>query len=57
LQEALLKHAEALGVEVMWNCRIDAIDVATPSVRLQTGQVLAADLIVGADGRHIYESD
>ena len=57
LQDALIKHAVSLGVEVKWNSRIDSINVATPSVKLQDGQVLTADLLIGADGKSSCESD
>ena len=50
LQEALGEKAVAMGVKVLWGCQVDRIDTETPSVLLKSGEVLRADLIVGADG-------
>jgi 2-polyprenyl-6-methoxyphenol hydroxylase-like FAD-dependent oxidoreductase len=41
------------GVEVKINCKVVDYDEWTPSVTLEDGTTLAADLIVAADGGYI----
>jgi salicylate hydroxylase len=50
---ALHKRALELGVEVRVNSKVVDYDLEAPSVELENGQVLSADLIVAADGKLI----
>ncbi|KUJ15021.1 FAD/NAD(P)-binding domain-containing protein [Mollisia scopiformis] len=50
LQEALMTAAKAAGIEIRLGCPIDSIDQALPAAMLKNGEVIGADLIVGADG-------
>ena len=47
---ALYKRALELGVDVRVASRVEQYDLDAPSVELQTGEVLSADLVVAADG-------
>jgi salicylate hydroxylase len=55
LQQALVKRAEELGVDVMLNAKVSKIDFgdaigSEATVTTEAGQGFIADLIVGADG-------
>lgn len=50
LQVALCERAKQLGVEVRLGARVADVDFETPSLRLESGEILTADLIVAADG-------
>lgn len=50
LHLALRKRAEELGVELRAGCKIVDYDVERPSVELENGVVVTADLVVAADG-------
>jgi salicylate hydroxylase len=50
---ALHKRALELGVEVKVNSKVVDYDLEAPSVELENGQVLPADLVVAADGKLI----
>ncbi|CZR68677.1 uncharacterized protein PAC_18576 [Phialocephala subalpina] len=49
-QRLLYDRALELGVKVKFGCKVDIIDQAIPSITLADGEVLKADLIIGADG-------
>jgi salicylate hydroxylase len=46
----MYEHALELGVEIRLGCRIKDIDQSKPSLTLENGELLKADLIVDADG-------
>nr|POE63527.1 fad-dependent monooxygenase ops4 [Quercus suber] len=50
VQLALVDRAQKLGAQVRLGARVSDIDCEKPSVKLATGEELAADLIVAADG-------
>jgi salicylate hydroxylase len=50
VQRALVEKAKSLGVSVRLAARVTDIDFDLPSVTLQSGETLQADLIVAADG-------
>ncbi|KAM0721729.1 hypothetical protein Q7P37_002654 [Cladosporium fusiforme] len=50
LQVALCERAKQLGVEVRLGARVADVDFETPSVSLESGDILTADLVVAADG-------
>lgn len=55
LQQALIKRAEELGVDVVLNAKVSKIDFGEASgaeakITTESGQGYLADLIVGADG-------
>lgn len=47
----LYERALELGVQVEFGCKVENIDQAAPSITLADGEVLKADLIIGADGQ------
>jgi salicylate hydroxylase len=49
-QQIMYENALKLGVEIRLGCRIKDIDQSKPSLLLENGELLKADLIVGADG-------
>jgi salicylate hydroxylase len=51
LQETLAKVAEERGVRILYGKAVAGVDLEGPSVRLRDGEVLEADLIIGADGK------
>jgi salicylate hydroxylase len=52
---ALHKRALELGVEVRVNSRVVNYDLDAPSIELENGLVLSADLVVAADGKiHLF---
>jgi salicylate hydroxylase len=50
LRRFLYDHALEAGVKFRANCRVVAIDPKNRRVTLQSGEVLKADVIIGADG-------
>ena len=50
VQVALVERARSLGVKVRLGAKVVDIDFHAPSLRLESGEVLHADLLVGADG-------
>lgn len=52
LQQALYSRALELGVQFRLGCRVRSADTTspTPSVTLETGEVVDADLVIAADG-------
>lgn len=50
LQVALYERARQLGVEVRLGARVKDVDFEAPSLCLESGETLTADLIVAADG-------
>ncbi|CAM1506026.1 Fc.00g056670.m01.CDS01 [Cosmosporella sp. VM-42] len=46
----LYEAAREAGVKVRLGCYVTSVDVNVPSVQLATGEILKADLVVGADG-------
>jgi salicylate hydroxylase len=53
-QSVLYERALELGVDVRLGCTIQEIDQSAPCVKLEGGVEVAADLIIGADGKIIY---
>jgi salicylate hydroxylase len=49
-QQIMPEHALNLRVEIRHGCRIKDINQSEPSLTLENGEHLEADLIVGADG-------
>jgi salicylate hydroxylase len=49
-QQCLFDHAKKEGVKVLLNSFVERVDDAGPSVTLASGQTLAADIVIGADG-------
>jgi salicylate hydroxylase len=52
--EILHAQAHELGVDIKLGSKVEAYDAGTPSVTLENGQVLIADLIVAADGEILW---
>jgi 2-polyprenyl-6-methoxyphenol hydroxylase-like FAD-dependent oxidoreductase len=52
LQELLTQVAIERGVKIVYNAQVVSVDLESPkpSVTLQDGRVMSADLIIGADG-------
>ncbi|KAH0538832.1 hypothetical protein FGG08_004608 [Glutinoglossum americanum] len=50
LQKVLASRAEELGVVIKLSARVVGIDFSVPSVTLSTGEIITADIILGADG-------
>lgn len=50
LLRALLSGTEKLGIEIKLDSEVKEIDFSKPSLRLSTGKIYEADLIIGADG-------
>jgi salicylate hydroxylase len=55
LQQALVKRAEELGVDVVLNAKVTNIDFGNAlgreaTITTEAGQGFVADLVVGADG-------
>lgn len=48
--EVLHARAYELGVDIKLGSKVEAYDADKPSVTLENGQILTADLIVAADG-------
>ena len=50
-----LLHEAALesGCDIRVNSRVISVDESVPSVTLKYGETLKADLIIGADGKHL----
>lgn len=55
--KALLKEAKELGVEMQLGSVVKDIDFTKPSILLEDGRTLEADLIVGADGERSFCRD
>ncbi|KAJ4183855.1 hypothetical protein NW755_009394 [Fusarium falciforme] len=49
-QGLLFDAAKELGVDIRLGCFVESVNVDDPSVKLANGEILAADLVVGADG-------
>lgn len=50
VQRALAKRAEHLGASIRLGARVASVDFSKPSLKLEDGEELQADLIVAADG-------
>lgn len=50
VQRVLADRARELGVEIRLGCRVEDIDFDKATLKLASGEVLHADLLVGADG-------
>ena len=50
LQQILLQSVLELGLNVKMGCHVEYIDIPNSSIILESGEVLRADLIIGADG-------
>jgi salicylate hydroxylase len=50
----MYERALELGVEIRLGCKIEEIDQSGPSLKLDGGEVVKADLIIGADGEVVY---
>jgi salicylate hydroxylase len=50
LQRALYNRAQELGAKVRLGARVSDIDFAAPSLKLENGEELQADLLIAADG-------
>jgi len=48
----LYERALELGINIRLGCKIEEIDQNGPFLKLEGGEVVTADLIVGADGMH-----
>ncbi|KAI9831772.1 MAG: hypothetical protein M1819_004669 [Sarea resinae] len=50
LQRILYDHAQHLGVEFHLAARVTDLDLSGPTVKVETGSIYAADLVIAADG-------
>ncbi|KAI0377717.1 putative monooxygenase [Hypomontagnella monticulosa] len=50
LQEAMVRRAQALGVDIRLDADVQYVDFQRVSVTLQDGELVEGDLILGADG-------
>ncbi|KAI1801521.1 putative monooxygenase [Daldinia bambusicola] len=50
LQEALVRRARSLGVEIQLGADVQHVDFKRAAVTTQEGQVIQGDLVLGADG-------
>ncbi|KAJ8468341.1 hypothetical protein ONZ51_g9714 [Trametes cubensis] len=50
LHEVLYDAAVALGADIRYGAEVQEIDPGSPTVKLASGEVLSADVLVGADG-------
>lgn len=50
LHNALYEQAEALGVKMRLNSKVDEYDAETATITLSDGSVFQGDLVVAADG-------
>lgn len=55
--KVLVKEAEELGVTIQLGSVVEGIDFPTPSILLENGKILEADLIIGADGERSFCRD
>ncbi|KAK5111948.1 hypothetical protein LTR85_011695 [Meristemomyces frigidus] len=46
----LVNEARELGVDIKLSCQVSHVDCRTPYVELGTGERIAADVVIGADG-------
>ena len=53
MHQQLWDAAIASGVQLLTGIKIQAVDVETTTVTLQDGEVVSADLIIGADGARV----
>lgn len=53
----LFRIARDAGVEVRLGCNVESVNAYTPSVTLDSGEVVRADLVVGADGDQSFVRD
>lgn len=53
LQLALMEEVQKRGIEVKFGAKVVGVvdDAKNPGLRLQSGEILNADLIIGADGK------
>lgn len=49
-QNVMYERAIELGVNIRLGCKIESINQFAPSLKLDGGEVVKADLIIGADG-------
>ena len=49
-QRVLYEAAVREGVKVRFGVRVESLDETQPSVKLSSGEIFEADLIIGADG-------
>lgn len=52
LYDILYEAAIELGAQVRFNANVVELDTEGAAVRLETGEELSADVLVGADGEH-----
>lgn len=50
LYDVLHDYAEKAGVKIRSQARVAHVDPLTPSLRLESGEVIYADIVIGADG-------
>lgn len=53
LQETLAEVAGERGVKILFRKTVVGVDLEKPSVTLKDGEVLEADLVIGADGKFL----
>jgi salicylate hydroxylase len=51
-QQVLYKAAEKRGVTLPLGCPVVSVNENKPSVTIRGGEILEADIIIGADGKH-----
>lgn len=54
LHNALLEKARQLGVEITMGAKVKNFDCQAPSVLLEDGEAILADVILAADGQFSY---
>ena len=55
--KALVGHAKELGVVIQLGSVVESINFAQPSIVLESGKNMEADLIIGADGENSFCRD
>ena len=53
----LFRLALKAGVDVRLGCNVKSVDAYTPSVTLDSGEVVRGDMVVGADGDQSFVRD
>ena len=53
MQETLAQVAEERRANILFNMQVVIVDLEKSAVRLKDGAVMEADLIIGADGKHL----
>jgi salicylate hydroxylase len=55
-QRLLYEAAVKEGANVRFGCRVESVDERAPAVTLGSGEIVKADVIIGADGTCFHTS-